>query len=74
MRQRLAPAGHHIIHWPRGGPTDLDNLVLACSFHTSWFTRAAWTVKLGPRDEAIWLRPDRSPYDPALPAPRIDDS
>ncbi|WP_169747907.1 HNH endonuclease signature motif containing protein [Pseudonocardia acaciae] len=24
---------HHIVHWWRGGRTDLDNLVLLCSFH-----------------------------------------
>ena len=25
--------GHHIHHWADGGPTDLGNLVLLCSFH-----------------------------------------
>jgi Domain of unknown function (DUF222)/HNH endonuclease len=24
---------HHLHHWARGGPTDLDNLVLLCGFH-----------------------------------------
>jgi Domain of unknown function (DUF222)/HNH endonuclease len=24
---------HHIVHWWLGGPTDIDNLVLLCSFH-----------------------------------------
>lgn len=24
---------HHIRHWLRGGPTDIDNLVLLCEFH-----------------------------------------
>ncbi|HEV7207905.1 MAG TPA: HNH endonuclease signature motif containing protein, partial [Mycobacteriales bacterium] len=31
-----APArchAHHIQHWLHGGPTDLDNLVLACAYH-----------------------------------------
>ncbi|WP_333889801.1 HNH endonuclease signature motif containing protein, partial [Mycolicibacterium gadium] len=25
--------GHHIIHWERGGPTEMDNLVLLCPYH-----------------------------------------
>jgi hypothetical protein len=25
--------GHHIVHWSRGGPTDLDNLLLLCWNH-----------------------------------------
>lgn len=70
---RAFVAGHHIIHWP-DGPTELDNLVLACSFHHKLVHEGGWDVKLGPRHEAIWLRPDRSRYDPALPVPRIDDS
>lgn len=24
---------HHVIHWLNGGPTELDNLILVCSFH-----------------------------------------
>lgn len=24
---------HHVVHWADGGPTDLDNLVLACGHH-----------------------------------------
>jgi hypothetical protein len=24
---------HHIVHWLRGGPTELDNLTLLCSYH-----------------------------------------
>lgn len=24
---------HHVIHWARGGKTDLDNLILLCRFH-----------------------------------------
>jgi hypothetical protein len=24
---------HHVIHWLNGGPTELDNLILLCSFH-----------------------------------------
>lgn len=31
-RKRFLHA-HHIVHWWRGGATDIDNLVLLCSFH-----------------------------------------
>ncbi|TMB47146.1 MAG: DUF222 domain-containing protein [Chloroflexi bacterium] len=26
-------SGHHLVHWTRGGPTDLDNLALLCLRH-----------------------------------------
>jgi len=52
---------HHVRFWSRGGTTDLDNLVLICSFHHRlvheqgwWFTRE------GP--ETTWFRPNGVRY------------
>jgi hypothetical protein len=52
---------HHVRAWSRGGRTDLDNLVLICSFHHRlvhehgwWFTRS------GP--EVAWFRPSGVRY------------
>ena len=28
---------HHVKHWAKGGTTDLDNLILLCSFHEGGF-------------------------------------
>jgi len=53
---------HHIVPWPIG-PTDLDNLVLVCSFHHRLIHKGGWHVALkdGMTD---WFRPDWTPYIP----------
>jgi hypothetical protein len=35
---------HHLIYWTRGGPTDLDNLVLLCSRHHWMVHEGAWQI------------------------------
>jgi hypothetical protein len=50
---------HHIVHWRRGGPTDLANLTLACGHHHALVHDGGWDVEMtsvGPR----WSRPDGS--------------
>ncbi|MFC0430593.1 HNH endonuclease signature motif containing protein [Kutzneria buriramensis] len=37
---------HHVIHWADGGPTRLDNLVLACSMHHRMIHHTRWTVEI----------------------------
>ncbi len=37
---------HHIHHWTRGGPTDLRNLLLVCSYHHRLLHTPGWTVHL----------------------------
>ncbi len=56
---------HHIWHWGRGGPTDLDNLVLVCTFHHKLVHEYGWQVELDSRDVVTWRRPDGTPFDPA---------
>jgi len=55
---------HHIRHWGRGGPTDLDNLVLVCTFHHKLVHEYGWHVELDPRDVVTWRRPDGTPFEP----------
>ena len=43
--------GHHIWYWSDGGPTDLSNLVLLCSFHHRY---------VHDHDVDVRLRPDRA--------------
>ncbi|MET0131980.1 MAG: DUF222 domain-containing protein [Kibdelosporangium sp.] len=45
---RPASAGHshHIRSWLKGGPTQLNNLVLLCGHHHRLIHRSAWTVEL----------------------------
>jgi hypothetical protein len=55
---------HHIWHWGRGGPTDLDNLVLVCTFHHKLLHEYGWHVELDSRDVVTWRRPDGTPFEP----------
>ncbi|MGH3117486.1 MAG: HNH endonuclease signature motif containing protein, partial [Gaiellales bacterium] len=66
---RLFAQVHHIEHWTKGGPTDLENLVLLCSFHHKLVHEYGWNLKLGPPGSAEWFKPDGSHYEP-LPQKR----
>jgi hypothetical protein len=35
---------HHVVEWGQGGPTDLSNLVLLCSFHHTYVHEHGWQV------------------------------
>jgi hypothetical protein len=35
---------HHIVHWTRGGPTNLDNLVLLCRRHHTMCHEGGWNL------------------------------
>lgn len=37
-------AAHHVVHWSRGGATDLDNLVLLCSRHHWMVHEGGWQI------------------------------
>lgn len=51
---------HHVRHWFHGGRTDIDNLMLTCSFHHTLLHDHDYRVR---RDGSRWiiLRPDDSP-------------
>jgi hypothetical protein len=57
---------HHVIPWQQGGPTDLDNLCLVCSFHHREFEPRGWTVHMRDgmpeRQPPPWLDPDQRPW------------
>jgi hypothetical protein len=67
---------HHVVHWTDGGPTDLDNLILLCSFHHRLVHQPGWRLDHlgggryrfhGPGDRTLAPAPvlDGSPPDPA---------
>ncbi|HET6770330.1 MAG TPA: DUF222 domain-containing protein [Actinomycetota bacterium] len=59
---------HHVRWWEDGGSTDLDNLLLVCTFHHKLVHEFGWSVTREENGIAQWFRPDGSPYR-AGPAP-----
>jgi hypothetical protein len=51
---------HHIVPWPNG-PTDLANLMCACSFHHDLLHQHGWHAGLGADGTPRWFRPDWTP-------------
>jgi hypothetical protein len=58
---------HHIVHWIRGGPTELDNLCLLCSYHHKLVHEYGWWMVLAEHGTTIWYRPSGALYDPVGP-------
>jgi HNH endonuclease len=58
---------HHIVHWLRGGPTELDNLCLLCSYHHKLVHEYGWWMVLADQGTTIWYRPSGALYDPVGP-------
>lgn len=50
---------HHVRHWLRGGRTDIDNLILLCSFHHSQVHDRGYRVVARRGGGFDFLRPDR---------------
>jgi hypothetical protein len=60
---------HHIVHWTRGGPTALENLVLLCRRHHRLFHEGGWRMTLDGEDRTVrFVRPDGRELPP-VPAP-----
>jgi Domain of unknown function (DUF222)/HNH endonuclease len=53
---------HHIDWWSKGGPTELQNLVLVCSFHHKLVHEHGWTLERLDDGDLRWRRPDGVPY------------
>ena len=53
---------HHILWWDRGGSTELDNLLLVCSFHHKLVHEQGWTVRWDGDGPARWFQPDGTSY------------
>ena len=59
---------HHIVWWERGGRTDLENLVLVCTFHHRLVHEYGWRVRREEDGTVSWFRREGQPYR-AGPAP-----
>jgi len=65
---------HHIGWWERGGRTDLDNLVLVCSFHHRLVHEYGWAVRRDQDGIVLWFGPDGTRYraGPSPPRERVE--
>jgi hypothetical protein len=65
---------HHIVWWERGGRTDLDNLVLVCSFHHRLVHEYGWAVRRDQVGTVLWWRSDGTRYrvGPSPPRERVE--
>jgi len=59
---------HHERWWSRAGPTDIENLVLICSFHHRLVHEGGWRLHRPAGGPVAWYRPDGTRYVPG-PAP-----
>ena len=74
--QRFAKA-HHVVWWRRGGTTDLDNLVIVCSFHHKLVHEQGWKVELGEDGTTRWYLSDGTrfragPSEPGTAEPHLE--
>jgi Domain of unknown function (DUF222)/HNH endonuclease len=53
---------HHIVWWRNGGRTDLDNLLLICSFHHRLVHEYGWRVNRELDGQVTWHRRDGTRY------------
>jgi hypothetical protein len=53
---------HHVVWWQHGGRTDLDNLLLVCTFHHKLVHEYGWVVRRDADGTARWFHPDGSRY------------
>ena len=53
---------HHIRWWEEGGGTELDNLVLVCSFHHRLVHEHGWRLKRNRGATVEWFCPDGTAY------------
>jgi hypothetical protein len=59
---RAFTEAHHVVWWSKGGRTDLDNLVLTCSFHHRLVHEHGWALSRTPSGEVRWFRPGGQRY------------
>ena len=63
---------HHVWHWALGGPTDLDNLLLVCSFHHRFVHDAHWQLHAVDPINGRWTFHPPGGATPRHPAPPLD--
>ncbi|MEE8406626.1 MAG: DUF222 domain-containing protein [Acidimicrobiia bacterium] len=64
---------HHVVHWSKGGSTDLDNLILLCGFHHRFVHEHGWHITRNSNNQFQFRKPDWTLYPPPKPGlhPRL---
>jgi hypothetical protein len=68
---RAFTQAHHIVWWRHGGRTDLDNLLLICSFHHRLVHEHGWSVRRDDDGTVRWFSRDGARYR-AGPSPGLN--
>ena len=59
--RRRSLIAHHIVHWARGGPTELGNLIRLCKTHHRLLHDCGWSLSGDPESEVSFHRPRAGP-------------
>ena len=65
-RRKRWLVAHHLWHWGRGGPTDLDNLVLLCHSHHRLLHEGGWRTSGHPGRDLRFHDPTGRPLRPGV--------
>jgi hypothetical protein len=60
---------HHIVHWSKGGQTNLDNLIGLCWEHHRLVHEGGWTIVGDPNGEVTFVAPGGARRVPSRPQP-----
>jgi hypothetical protein len=64
-------SGHHLVHWIKGGPTDLDNLALLCLRHHWLVHEGKWQLVKTEHGEIFALPPQMDLFQQLARGPSI---
>jgi hypothetical protein len=64
-------SGHHLVHWIRGGPTDLPNLVLLCFRHHWMVHEGRWQLVKTDDGKMLAIPPQLDLHQQLAGGPRV---
>jgi hypothetical protein len=71
-RPASSSAAHHVVHWTRGGPTDLPNLVLLCHRHHWMVHEGKWQVVKTDEGQVLAIPPQMDLYEHRARGPGVN--
>jgi len=71
-RSATYTSGHHVVHWVKGGPTDLSNLVLLCYRHHWMVHEGNWQLVKTDDGSILAIPPQLDLYQRLARGPGVD--